>query len=291
MKKARRIYEPWIEKENTFKEIPEIFKENYGERLNFSYLLKIPAQHKSNPFLLGVYDDFLYVLEDAKDGVKKEKIHYRDIECIRHTEVLLSGRMEFIAGGKEIAIDYNTVSSEVIEELIDSIRGKYLSGNKPVYFEEIEEAQGENLDHIFLSLISKFREKGDKLKYIASQNDAPMSVSEKNSLKKLFFKFFNSGELKSSVYFSNNSEIVVIEKGEALKPKKNGTYGFSISYLPIEKISSVVIKPHRFYGSTFELEINFSEKNSKFLFEESNKSKEILIDYVERRISDLNCVR
>ena len=69
-----------------------------------------------------------------------------------------------------------------------------------------------------------------------------------------------------------------------LKSKQKDVYGFSISYLPIEKITSLSIKPHASYSSISELEINFSKKNSKFIFEEHNKSKEVFVDYVENFI-------
>ncbi len=283
MKKARRIYEPWIEKTNTLDDFSEIFKKNFSDTSDFLYLLKIPARYKFNEFLLGVYNDHLYIMENTRKGIKIDKIYYKDIEYMNKMEVLLSGQIKFIAGEKEVVITYNTVSSEIIEELVEDIRSRYIIGDIPSDFKTSEITDQENLDHIFLTLLNDFKNKGDELYHLAYQKDIPISPSEQNTLQKLFPRLFYNN-FKGGLYLSNGNEILIMEKSKPLRSKQKDAYGFSISYLPIEKITSLSIKPHATYSLISELEINFSKKNSKFIFEENNKSKQVFVDYVENFI-------
>ncbi len=56
--------------------LPGLFRYNYEKADDFLYLLDLSDQEKFNELVIGVYNNYLYSMENIDENVKIDKISY-----------------------------------------------------------------------------------------------------------------------------------------------------------------------------------------------------------------------
>ncbi len=282
MKMKGRIFlegDPWIDIKDSIEKLPGLFRDNYDGGKDFLYLLDLSSQDKFNELVVGVYDNYLYSMEKIDENVKIDKISYSDIEFMSKTEIMLMGRLDIISGDSKLTINYNTVSSDAIDNLIKKIRESYISGAKPAIGEELKKIEKNNFGLMFKTVISEFENQNENLFYLAFQDELNITPEEKKIEVDT-----SEVHLGGGIYASNGSEFLVIEKGEKFVKDEKDYHGFRISYIPFNKITSAELSPHKTFTKISQLVLNFSKQSYDYLFNRDNSEASKLVTYLKTNI-------
>jgi hypothetical protein len=114
---------PWICELNNTNQLPPIFSTCYRKENNFLLLMEIPRDIERRnakqgmdlyDYVIGMYEDYIYLLERKEHTVIESKIPYGEIEMVEDFRNLLYGKLTIFTAGRSIRIFYNTVGGDII---------------------------------------------------------------------------------------------------------------------------------------------------------------------------------
>lgn len=128
---------PWIYEVTTPDEVPPLYRDHPLDLGASRYVIKVPRnidRRDANPSM-DLYDhllvagaDELTVMSRQSAGHSTVTVPYREVAAIEHSTSLLDGRLTLhsTTGRPHATIRYNGTSKEIVDRLIEVVRGQYL---------------------------------------------------------------------------------------------------------------------------------------------------------------------
>lgn len=270
---------PWILKISDTYPIPQLFKSYFEEYQSKKPLLfvKIPRnldrqQIKGEihlyEYVMAMYEDYIYLLKRAQNGVEESRISYSEIECVENFIDLLDGRLTIYLQDRKVEIKYNSVSEDIVVEIIELIRSKY---TERVYSQAKMESLhlGSRMDDLYLTLLNKLEKEGNKANLIAMQPNLKIKKTNDSMIKKLFQLIFYK-KMLSSVYLVTEKELIVINRGKKFKGFREAVYSYSHIYIPLENVLEIEKQSEEKYTNITKVEIKTQDYMFYNYFDSNN---------------------
>ncbi len=242
---------PWVFEISGAHKLPPLFS-NYAHLLNQAHLfLKFPRnieRRKATPNMhlydtvLGIFSDYILILKRELNKVRESRININDIEYFIRKEFLLNGTIIIKSAKKAITVNYNTVSSDIIDRLIKLIRdlqqrSPVILNLSPVSYKE----QPENI--LFTNAIQSMRSSEPENQLVAFQ--PRFRVLPKISFfSKLISTTYTPTPSATYLFMINSSELIILDHSSKNEDDKASRYAYSYIYIPLEKITKSTLDPN-----------------------------------------------
>lgn len=263
---------PWILEIDKKNPVPPLF-EPYVNPEEYQMLIKVPRKierRRANPnmhlydYVVGISGDQLHLFKRHENTASSLVIQIDEIMAIENSSDLLAGRVRLFMKAEIIAFDYNTVSEDIILRFLDCIRKKYIkTGVQAIDLETADDSLLSSVEVYYRNLLTQYQQNGDCLKILAFQ---PQSRLQKNS-GFIFEKYWNlmmGYSLHSSLYLTNQLELVVVHKGKKIQRTLDAEFGYTTTYIPFNRIEEIILENNLKYKALQN--IRFSAGIHQFSF-------------------------
>ncbi|MFZ5967275.1 MAG: hypothetical protein ACOYVK_08870 [Bacillota bacterium] len=280
---------PWIIEISQKHPLPPLFVPYYKETDDYLMLVKIPRnidRRDAKPgmnlydYVIGMYEDFIYILERKDNIVEETKLAYGEIEGIHILNDLLLGELTLYLTNRVIKIRYNTVSQDLITKLIKIIRDRYTNNIYRKVKNAYELNELKKTDVLFSNLLNEMEKNDDTFNMIIVQPTTKLKSKNDNILQKIF-RIITGEKLLNCLHLINEKELVVVTRGKLIKKRKDVIYSYSLTYIPLEKLHDVVRSNDAHYNNLKKLHFKTYNHAFMFYYEEGNKQiEEIYRDFI-----------
>jgi hypothetical protein len=284
---------PWIIEITEEYPLPPLFIPYYKEDDTDLMRIKIPRdieRSKANPYMdlydyvIGLYENSIYILERTENDVKETKIFYDEIEGLENYVDLLYGRFTIFFNDSKFIIPYNGVSKQIINSMIKIIRDRYTGKSYQKLQSPYDKEEANIKEILYINLLKQMRVNGETFDITVIQPSVKLQRYKKGIIQKSLQLLF-SETLLSSVHLANESEILVISRGKPFKTRSDTIYRYSHIYIPIEKLQSINLEKDNYSDNLQRLYMKTNRHTFMFYFDVSNKESK---DYYENLNNILN---
>jgi len=272
---------PWIIEVTDQYPLPPLYIPYYKDDGIALMRVKIPRdieRRNANPdmdlydYVIGLYEDHIYILERLTNDVKETKILYDDMEALENFTDLLLGKFTIYLKDRKVVIPYNAVSRPIINSMIRIIRDRYTAKTYQKLQSPYDHEKEENIikETIYMNLLDEMRADNEEFELAVIQPAVRLQkIREGNRPKALQFLFRK--KLLSTLHLANNREILVISRGKPFKTRTDDIYSRSYIYIPIEKLQSIILEKDNDFESLQRFYMKTNKHTFMFYFEESNE--------------------
>ena len=268
---------PWIVEVTDKNLLPPLFVPYYKGSNSFLMLIKIPRnidRRNAVPgmdlydYVIGLYEDYIYLLERKEKAVEETTFSYREIEGLEYFIDLLLGRLTIYLKDRKIQISYNSVSKNIITKIIKIIRSKYAIWS----YQKIatDTNQNECVEPLYMSLLNSMKSDDDIMALTAVQPSITVKTANQSFLQKLLYTIFRK-KLLPSLHLANDKELLVISRGQAFK-FRDAVYSYALTYIPTEKIQGIELVKDKNYDNILRLELKINNETFLFHLDVNNKT-------------------
>ena len=222
-------------------------------------------------YMINLYQEELVILERVGNDVRSEAFFYRDIHWLRYGEHLLKGSLHLSMTGKVYDLPFNTVSTNIIERLVDLIRQRYTGEAGQAAMAEAPDISEGELSFFFAGLLARERAQYPEFRILASQTETPIGFYETGAFRKLLFGIF-SKRLLESLHLSDGRELKIIDRGKIYRYKGQTVYGIDTYTIPISNIAGVTWQKDPKNAAVLNLILEISGSFVSFAFVRDNPS-------------------
>ncbi|HEX2945653.1 MAG TPA: hypothetical protein VHT96_06835 [Clostridia bacterium] len=293
-KKAEyNAFGPWIIEITDQYPLPPLFIPYYKEDGIDLMRIKIPRnieRRNANPdmdlydYVIGLYENNIYILERLENDVKETKILYDEIEGLENFVDFLSGKFTIFLNDRKVIIPYNAVSEQIINSMIRIIRDRYIRKSYQKLHSPYDGEKNNIKEMLYINLLNQLRENSETFDITVIQPSVMLQKNEKGIIRKAL-KILYGKKLLSSLHLANESEILVISRGKPFKTRTDAIYSHSHIYIPIEKLQSIILEKDDYFDNLQRLYMKTNKHTFMFYFDESNKES---TDYYRNLGSILN---
>ena len=124
---------PWILEITEENPMPPLFVPYYKETNNCLMLIKVPMnidRSQAKPgmdlynYIIGMYDNYVYLLERNEKEVIETKFSYSEIEGIENFSDLLLGKLTIYLKYRKVTINYSSVSEDISSQLLVTVKSE-----------------------------------------------------------------------------------------------------------------------------------------------------------------------
>ncbi len=269
---------PWVFEIADMHKFPPLFS-NYEYLLDEACLfLKFPRnieRRNATPdmnlydVVLGIFNDYILVLRCTNNKVLETSISINDINYLIKKEFLLTGVLILKTPKTTVTVNYNTVSSAIIDHLIRLIRK--LQQRLPIALHLSSVIYKESPENIlFVNAIKYLNKHEPENKLIAYQ--PRFKLTQKLSL---FSKLINTTYIPTPsatyLFMVNDSELIILDHSSKNEDDKASRYAYSYIYIPLAQIRKSIITPDIQYSNTDILSIALPASTLYFPVNTDNK--------------------
>ncbi|MBU8914135.1 MAG: hypothetical protein KOO61_08945 [Spirochaetales bacterium] len=196
-----------------------------------------PGMHLYD-YVVTLYQEELNILERVSDDVRSVTCPYRDIQCILHGEDLLSGRLRLILKEEAFELPYSTVSSALIERMVELVRQRYADQERVLTIGQDLDMSEEVQSFYYNGLLTKLKSKSAETRVLAFQGETPIGKYESSAFRSLLFGAIGK-RLLESVYLSDGRELCIMDQGRTYRYRGFPVYARNTHYMPISKITGI----------------------------------------------------
>jgi len=189
-------------------------------------------------YLITLYEEDLVILERVGDAVQARTFYYGDIQYLRLNENLLKGILNLCTIDMDYALRFNTVSSAIMQQLVDLIRQRYTGPVGPALIEENARFQEEALSFYFTRLLADEHKHNPAFQVLAAQAETAVGAYETAAYRKILLGII-SKRLLESLHLSDGRELKIINRGRTYKYRGQNVYATERCYIPLDNISAV----------------------------------------------------
>lgn len=189
-------------------------------------------------YMVTLYEDEVVILERVGDDVRTHAYSYDDIQYICLKEELLKGTLHLSLPGHAFDLPFNTVSKDVMGNIVDLLRERYAGAARGVTIMEEAQVDNEAFSYYFNSLLTKHQAGGTQFRLLAAQPTRAVGSFESESWRKLFYGAI-SKTLLESLHLSDGRELKIINRSKTYKYKWQTIYSKATYLVPVEKICAV----------------------------------------------------
>lgn len=270
---------PWIYEVNDDYPMPPLFLSYFKEDKNYLMLVKIPRnieRRDAKPgmdlydYVIGLYDEYIYILKRAEKLVEEFKVFYKEVECINNFIDLLIGCLTIKLRDNEIIIPYNAVSEDVIMNVIKTIRDRYTKMEYNITVNTFIE-DDIKVDDLLVNLLKRIKTTEQRVKIGAVQSSVFLALSRHASLWQRVRGSLTCEKLLNTLHLLNDKELIVITRGKHFNRFRESVYSYAFLYIPIEKLISIKFENYERYNSLQRLKLELTNDSFEFYYEENNK--------------------
>lgn len=279
-KKAEyNAFGPWILEINDQYPLPPIFIPYYKEDGIDLMRIKIPRnieRRNANPdmdlydYVIGLYENHIYIMERLENDVKETKILYDEIEGLENFVDILLGKFTIFLNDRKVIIPYNAVSEQIINSMIRIIRDRYSRKSYQILNSPYDREKNNIKEILYINLLDQMRVNNETFDITVIQPSV-MLQRNKKGIRQKALQFLYGERLLGSLHLANESEILVISRGKPFKTRTDVIYSYSHIYIPIEKLQSIVLEKDDYYDNLQRFYIETNKHTFMFYFDESNK--------------------
>lgn len=250
---------PWILQINEDYRLPKAFEGYIDIEKENHILFKVPRdidRRDASPgmdlydYVIAAYDQHICILKRAGKQIVIKEVSYQEIQGLSNYQNLLLGQLTLFLENDTLEIKYNTVSSDIIFKFIKIIRNTYVFEDSLVSLFPLQDETISNLEIFYFNELNRLKQYDNNLKILSLQPATKLNYMDCGFFKKMFHQLANS-TLQSSLYLSNEKEIIMLTKGKKFKMFDRPDYSYTYTYIPYNRIKSVVLEPEE---STSEVE-------------------------------------
>lgn len=249
--KEYNAFGPWIIEINDEYPIPPLFKDYYREDKTPLMLIKIPRKIQRADavpgmnlydYVIGAFDDCLYILKRAESSVEKKRVSYEGIIAIKNVISLLKGQLLLYMSDEIISVDYNTVSEPIMMRLVAIIRGRYKKEQKTLEIETISHELN-SIEHLYSVIIDRYKALDQKIRLVAYQPPSKFVPIYRGFKAKMKGLLKVRKVITSTAFISNDTELIVLQRDKRTRGRLQGDLTYTTLFSPfasIEKISNTI---------------------------------------------------
>lgn len=274
---------PWIVTITEPDMIPALYKPLFRDAPPPLLLFKIPRKierRAATPamdlydYVIGAFEDYLCVLKRNGKKVAERKIYYRDIAAVKRTHAILKGELTLYLSDDQISIAYNTVSDEIILELIQIIlRKQTAADHKAIHFESLPIDYDPNkpgsLDLFFANLCDKLCSINKGLMLAAYQPETGLGRNAAKFFHRLLFKRIR---MTRSAFLSDGLVLTVIGNDMTARNKTVDNIAYYYLFIRIRGISDVRTSDYSIKRQLKRLDIYVPNHMFDFIHNADNQS-------------------
>jgi hypothetical protein len=279
-KKAEyNAFGPWIIEITDQYPLPPLFIPYYKEDGIDLMRIKIPRnieRRNANPdmdlydYVIGLYENRIYILERLENDVKETKILYDEIEGLENFVDFLSGKLTIFLNDRKVIIPYNAVSEQIINSMIKIIRDRYIGKSYQKLHSPYDGEKSNIKEMLYMNLLNQMRVNSETFDIVVIQPSVMLQKNKKGISQKIL-QFLYGKKLLSSLHLANEAEILVISRGKPFKTRTDVIYSHSHIYIPIEKLQSIILEKDDYFDNLQRLYMKTNKHTFMFYFDESNK--------------------
>ena len=269
---------PWLYEIDEEHEIPRLFKGCCSQE-GYLMLFKVPRhieRRKASPgmdlydYLVGARETCLHIFRREGKKAVERKVDYNEILAVKNFHALLKGELVLYTRGGPVSIEYNTVSEEIIQKLINIIETRISGKARSVGIEGIPaeyDADGADfVDMLFESLLGKLRAWNSCARLAAFQPEINIKWT-RNMKAKLQQKACAPAKL---AFVTTGSELIVISQELSKRNRRKETLDYACLYLPYQNIKRARAVSFDEEQAISIMELDAGGKTFLFVFENGN---------------------
>lgn len=239
------MFGPWIFEIKKPEDIPAHFEKYVKLNTNIIYAIKIPKNKDRRDLKPGMElydkillfsDNYLQFVKKDDESVKSYRLEYSQILSIQNTKNQLKGKLILYTKDHLEKIDYNVVSSDKIDLLIDIIR-KGINKDPRTVNLPTQNEKNIALSYFYKNVLEKLKKK-ESIEILEYQPDSILERLSTNIFYKLKDKFYGNA-LHGKLFLTNNQELIIINTVDELKGYKKKGYKYIITYIPFNCIQKI----------------------------------------------------
>ncbi len=245
--KEYNAFGPWIIEINEEYTMPPLFVGHYREDKTPLMLIKIPRKidrADATPdmnlydYVIGAFDEHLYILKRAGDSVEQRRVFYEDIIAIKNVISLLKGQLFLYLGDETVTVDYNTVSEPIMMKMVDIIRERYKKENKTLEIETISH-EIDSIEHLYSAIIDQYKAADQKIRLVAYQPPSKFVPVYRGFKEKMKALLKIRKVITSTAFITNDTELIVLQRDKRTRGRKQGDLTYSALFLPYASIETI----------------------------------------------------
>jgi len=285
---------PWILEITDQTPLPPLFIPYYKEDGIALMRIKIPRdieRRKANQdmdlydYIIGLYEDHIYILERVDRNVKETVISYAEMEALENYVDILAGKFTIFLHDRKVIIPYNAVSGEIINRMMRIIRDRYTvkSYRRLASPYDCDSEKSMIKEIRYKNLLAEMRADHESFDVTVIQPSVMLHRMNRG-IRQRVLQFLYSERLLGSLHLASEREILVISRGKPFKTRKDviSCHSHSHLYIPIEKLQSVLFEKNDCFDNLQKLSMKTNNYTFLFYFEDSNKESQ---DYYRNMIS------
>ncbi len=237
---------PWVRDVRGLDDTPRLFRAAWPEHRNARFLLKVPIKadrHDVRPgmalyaMLVAIHDDRMVVFRQTGTGVDARSLDWDEIAVVRSFSDLLAGRLSLLLrDGGTLDIDYNTVSSARLDQVVGFIRDRLVPvatrSNLPP-----EETPVDFADQFYRNMLRSVRDRTDR----------PATVLHFEPRNRPCRDDRNRLRLSNGLLIVDaTDELVIVDRGIPARRPFHPVYAVSTRFVPYARLTSYAFLPvHR----------------------------------------------
>jgi hypothetical protein len=234
---------PWILEIKGEDTLPKLFEPYIDSKRNAQLSYKFPRQIErrvANPdmelydYVINLYDNELLVLERKDKEVNSVNLSLDEIEGITLKENLLKGTFQLFTKEKVFSVPFNTVSLELMQNMVQSIIDKRNLRENPKPVIGDEDLQ-KDLSYFYQQSLLKELKLNPKLQIIAHQQTVRLATYKESGFKRFLHGLFQR-ELLESMYLSDGKELRIITRDKNFNRGNRPVYSKTTHYLLLNNI-------------------------------------------------------
>lgn len=247
LQKEYHGFGPWLIEIKDVDEIPQQYLTHKDKILAADYAFKVPVKedrHRLRPGMLMynnvicIYEDHLLILKASADSLTDHDISFDAVKYISSSRELLDSHIIIGTDVKTYDIDYNSVSNEISEYVMDLIRPRIFSaaGNVDA---SIQMDKSDVEPEVYKTLISMIPE-NDNLTLLGYQGKARIERNYRSTAEALM-NGRKKYDLQDVMFLSNGKALIVIDSVHEVKTTDEPDYSFRYAMIQLESISALEI--------------------------------------------------
>lgn len=277
---------PWILEITDQYPLPPLFIPYYKNDGTYLMRIKIPRdieRRKANQdmdlydYVIGLYEDHIYILERLEKDVKETVILYAEMEALENFVDILAGKFTIFLNDRKVLIPYNAVSKEIINRMMKIIRDRYTVKSYQRLGSPYDCDSEKNIikEIRYINLLDEMRADKENFDITVIQPSLMLHRMNRGIIQKAM-QFLNSERLIGSLHLANQSEILVISRGKPFKTRWDVVpcHSHSHLYIPIEKLQSILFQKDDCFDNLRKLSMKTNNYTFLFYFDDSNKESQ-----------------
>jgi len=240
---------PWIYLIGEEHALPPLFVSHCPEADSAQILIKVPRKidrRDANPDMhlydrvIGLKDDFLFVLTQVGDDVVRETLAIADIRAIQKTRDLLGGQLQLCMEHSVYSIEYSTVSDDIISRIVTMIRQKWDYKKLALSLPHLPYSV-EAIGFGYFNLVEAVRRNESDSRVVAYQ---PQMSMRTRKFWDFLSRYKHRRVFQSSAFLSNAHELITVCQSSFIQSARHTDYAYSYIYVPFCIITDAKIVPH-----------------------------------------------